>query len=308
MNTEKTKAAVYIQEPSQTLISKAGDPIEIVANFVYLEWVDSSLRDIKIKIASASIFFKTEKIRAWANQGRAWPQIRREREGLELETLLHALPLYIFYVKDRSKTCFAHEQNMLCPWTKHALPMNKTCFAHEQNMLCPWTKHALPMNETCFAHEQNMLCPWTKHALPMNETCFAHEQNMLCPWTKHSLPMNKTCFAHEQNMLCPWTKHALPMNKTCFAHEQNMLCPWTKHALPMNKTCFAHERNMLCPWTKHALPTHININKPHIEQNLWWISPSCIAVENTCTFRVPDISCSNVLLIVLHPRRGIDRG
>ena len=63
MNTEKTKAAIYIQEPSQTLISKAGDPIviEIVANFVYLEWVDSSLRDIKIKIASASIFSRLKK-------------------------------------------------------------------------------------------------------------------------------------------------------------------------------------------------------------------------------------------------------
>ena len=54
MNAKKTKAVVYNQDPSQTLTSKAGDPIEIVPDFVYLgAWVDSSVRDIKIRRAKA---------------------------------------------------------------------------------------------------------------------------------------------------------------------------------------------------------------------------------------------------------------
>lgn len=55
MNAKKTKAVVYNQDPSQTLTSKAGDPIEIVPDFVYGAWVDSSavIRDTKIRRARA---------------------------------------------------------------------------------------------------------------------------------------------------------------------------------------------------------------------------------------------------------------
>ena len=54
MNAKKTKAVVYNQDTSQTLTSKAGAPIEIVPDFVYLgAWVDSSVRDIKIRRAKA---------------------------------------------------------------------------------------------------------------------------------------------------------------------------------------------------------------------------------------------------------------
>ena len=56
MNAKKMKAVVYNQDPSQTLTSKAGAPIEIVPDFVYLgAWVDSysSVRDIKIRRAKA---------------------------------------------------------------------------------------------------------------------------------------------------------------------------------------------------------------------------------------------------------------
>ena len=64
MNSKKTKAIVYNQDTSTPLISKAGDAIEIVPDFVYLgAWVDSSERDIKIRKAKAwSACHKMKKI------------------------------------------------------------------------------------------------------------------------------------------------------------------------------------------------------------------------------------------------------